>query len=190
MSTKSVSGLTFVASLGGFVLGVLAILMFQDNNISPEPPSYHAQLNAIEEKLSKLENVLSAKVSSVDVMYSNDNAVSVDSEVDDTTLEKLSSSLSSKLTAEQDLKDDQKKSRLEQERITKETDSTYQDEQLREYVFSAIQEDSPVRMMNIREVMQSDQMHAMTADGRENVVKELVRMANAGELDINTFFSN
>ena len=185
---------TFISVSIGFFLGLLVVLVFQNNSktngVNDVASDSNKQLSNLEEKITKLESVFDSIKTSPSEKFAQNTIYKPDSEMNDSTLEQLTDSLSNKLSYDlQDIKE-QDKLELEQAKSTEEYQLSLQDDELSQSVFDSIQPDAPNKMTNIKEVMQSDQMHAMTREGRERVVKELVRRANNGEIDIATFFSN
>ena len=171
------------------------MLIFQNNSENNEFNNVasisNQQLSSLEHKLTKLESAIN-NIQGLTPYTNLQNAGYIqESEIDHSMLEQLSDTISSKLSYElEGLKEQERieQERIEQEEIAAQYEQSNQDEQLSQFVFSSIQPGASNRMSNIKEVMQSEQMHAMTAEGRERVVKEIVRMANNGELDIATFF--
>jgi hypothetical protein len=180
-------------SLGaGLFIGAFVVLMFQNNSKNNTPNDVasisNQQLLNLEQKLTKLETT----INNTSVLSHGSNLQDTESvqnlDMNNSALEQLGDTISNKLSYELDDRKEQKKIEQEQEKIAKQYEQSSQDEQLSYSIFASIQPGAPNEMSNIKEVMQSEQMHAMTAEGRERVVKEIVRMANNGELDIATFF--
>ena len=178
--------------IGGFI-GVMSMYIFDSTAHNDSIQNYTSENNKeiikLENKITKLESYIQSR----DVLSNNVdefNNISIDADVDGTTIDQISDSLSDKLRTDLEEQKINEAIELKQEQIIVQQETQNKDELLRESVIAAIQPDSLNRMSNIREVMESEQMMTMSKEGRETVVKELVHMANSGELDIATFFNN
>lgn len=179
----------FLSSGLGFILGISVILVFQ---LNPENETMSAagissqELVRIEQKLVNLEAAINNMPLS-DSQAQNNESIST-AQLQNVSVDKLSQAISRQVSIEIENDKIQQQNIQAQEEIARDFEQAENEAQLVQSVFDAIHPSSPDRMSNIKDVMQSEQMHSMSSAGRERVVAQLVQMANNGELDIGTFF--
>lgn len=193
MISDSKLKLVLISLSVGIFIGVFSIYIIEHNSNNKSDENYTVsskdKLIKLENKITELESrILKGRDVSTDVDSSND--ISIDADINESAIDRIGETLSNKLRSDLEVKKENDALELKEEQIVVEQEVHIQDELLRESVIASIQPDSLNRMSNIREVMQSHQMMTMSKEGRERVVKELVQMANNGEIDIATFFNN
>lgn len=185
--------LVFVSLTVGVFIGAISIYTIGYSSKDEVNKNYTLnngdKLIKLENKITKLESYIqSGDVVPEDIDSSTDNALATD--INANAIDRIGETLSNRLRTDLDVNKENNALEIKQEQQIAEQEVHNQDQLLRESVIASIQPDSLERMSNIREVMQSQQMMTMSKEGRERVVKELVQMANNGEIDIATFFNN